>query len=56
MLIAGGILYSLGAVIYARRSPDPVPNVFGYHEVFHSLVVVACGMLFVCIHACLSAA
>jgi hemolysin III len=54
MLVGGGLLYTLGAVIYTRRRPDPVPNVFGYHEVFHALVVVACGMLFVCIHACLA--
>ncbi len=53
MLVGGGLLYTIGALIYARRRPDPVPNVFGYHEVFHALVVVACAMLFVCIHACL---
>ncbi len=41
LLLAGGILYSLGALVYALRRPDPVPHVFGYHEVFHSLVVVA---------------
>jgi len=41
LLLAGGIFYSLGALVYARRSPDPVPHAFGYHEVFHSLVVVA---------------
>lgn len=40
----GGILYSIGGVIYARKRPDPVPNVFGYHEVFHSLVVAAAGL------------
>ena len=41
LLLAGGIVYSLGALVYALRRPDPVPHVFGYHEVFHSLVVVA---------------
>jgi hemolysin III len=41
LLLAGGILYSGGALIYALRRPDPVPHIFGYHEVFHSLVVVA---------------
>ena len=35
----GGVLYTVGAVIYARRSPDPLPDVFGYHEVFHSLTI-----------------
>jgi hemolysin III len=40
-LALGGVLYSTGAVIYARKRPDPVPTVFGYHEVFHLLVLVA---------------
>jgi len=41
LLLAGGAPYSIGAVIYALRRPDPVPAVFGYHEVFHALVVAA---------------
>jgi hemolysin III len=40
----GGILYSVGGVIYARKRPDPAPAVFGYHELFHSLVVAAAGL------------
>lgn len=42
LLLAGGIVYSLGAVTYALRRPNPVPGVFGYHEVFHAMTVVAC--------------
>jgi len=38
---AGGLLYTLGAVVYARQRPDPAPAVFGYHEVFHALVIAA---------------
>jgi hemolysin III len=41
LLMAGGVLYTLGAVAYARKRPDPWPTVFGYHEIFHALVVVA---------------
>lgn len=41
LLAAGGLVYSLGAVVYAARRPDPFPRVFGYHEVFHALVIVA---------------
>lgn len=40
-LAAGGVLYTIGGVVYAIRRPDPVPGVFGYHEVFHALVLVA---------------
>ena len=41
LIIGGGVLYTAGAVIYALRKPNPVPGVFGYHEVFHALVVAA---------------
>jgi len=44
LLMAGGIVYSLGALVYALRRPDPAPAVFGYHEVFHALVVIAAGI------------
>ncbi len=40
-LVAGGVAYTVGAVIVARRRPDPWPSVFGYHEVWHVLVLVA---------------
>jgi hemolysin III len=41
MIGLGGILYTLGAVVYALRRPDPAPAVFGYHEIFHALVIAA---------------
>ncbi len=41
LLACGGAAYTLGAVIYAARRPDPFPRVFGYHEVFHALVIAA---------------
>ena len=41
LLAVGGVLYTFGAVVYARRTPDPVPAVFGYHEVFHACVIGA---------------
>ena len=41
---AGGVLYTAGAVIYALRRPNPVPAVFGYHEIFHLLVIVAASL------------
>ncbi|HEU6446112.1 MAG TPA: hemolysin III family protein [Gaiellaceae bacterium] len=41
LLAAGGVLYTGGALVYARGRPDPVPAVFGYHEIFHTLVIAA---------------
>jgi hemolysin III len=49
LLIAGGLLYSLGAIVYAVRKPDPLPQVFGYHEVFHALTIVAATCQYVAI-------
>jgi hemolysin III len=40
----GGVLYTAGAVVYAFRRPDPAPSVFGYHEVFHALVIAAAAL------------
>jgi hemolysin III len=41
LLVTGGLLYTVGAVVLARKRPDPRPAVFGYHEVWHTLVVGA---------------
>lgn len=41
LLLLGGVAYTVGAVTYARKRPDPVPRVFGYHELFHVLTLVA---------------
>jgi hemolysin III len=48
LLILGGVLYMVGAVIYARQRPDPFPRVFGFHEVFH-LLVIAGNLAFVAV-------
>jgi hemolysin III len=44
LIVAGGALYTTGAVIYALKRPDPAPAVFGYHEIFHLLVIVAAAL------------
>ena len=49
LLAAGGIAYTAGAVVYARRSPDPIPAAFGYHELFHALTLVALACQYVAI-------
>jgi hemolysin III len=41
LLLAGGLVYSIGAIVYATRRPDPWPETFGYHEVFHLCTIVA---------------
>ena len=47
LLATGGVLYSVGAVVYALKRPDPWPRTFGFHEVFHALVVAAAVVHFV---------
>jgi hemolysin III len=41
LFAAGGLLYSVGAAVYALRRPNPWPRTFGFHEVFHALVILA---------------
>jgi hemolysin III len=42
LLVAlGGVLYTAGAIVYVRRSPDPLPDTFGFHELFHALTLAA---------------
>ena len=47
LIAAGGLAYTFGAVIYAFQRPNPFPKTFGYHEVFHALVVAAAACHFV---------
>jgi hemolysin III len=44
LVVAGGLAYSLGAVVYAVKRPDPWPATFGYHELFHALTLVGAGL------------
>ena len=49
LLGVGGLVYTAGAVVYVRRKPNPAPAVFGYHEVFHALTIVAVACQYVAI-------
>jgi len=49
LLLAGGLAYSAGAVVYALKKPNPVPGVFGYHEVFHACTIVGAVLHYVVI-------
>lgn len=50
LLLAGGIVYTIGAVIYAVKKPDPWPKILGYHEIFHALVIVASALHFIVVY------
>jgi len=49
LLATGGVAYTAGAVGYVWRRPDPFPRIFGYHEVFHALTIVALSFQYVAI-------
>ena len=49
LLLLGGLAYTLGAVAYGAKRPNPVPGVFGYHEVFHALTLVGATLHYVVI-------
>ena len=49
LLAFGGLAYSVGGVVYARKRPDPWPATFGYHEVFHTLVVIGAACHYVAV-------
>jgi hemolysin III len=49
LIAIGGAAYSVGAIVYARKKPDPYPAVLGYHELFHLLTILAAGCFYVTI-------
>jgi hemolysin III len=49
LILLGGLVYSAGAVVYGRKSPDPSPTWFGFHEIFHACTVIAAGCHFAAI-------
>jgi hemolysin III len=51
LLLAGGLSYTAGAVVYARQRPDPVPRVFGFHEVFHACTIIGAALEYAAIAA-----
>jgi hemolysin III len=51
LFLVGGILYSIGATVYAARRPDPWPRTFGFHELFHTLVIAAAIVHFIAMAA-----
>ena len=55
LLIVGGLIYTLGAIIYAAKWPNPFPEIFGYHEIFHILVMIASVFHFIVIYRLIAA-
>ncbi|BCL78059.1 hemolysin [Ktedonobacteria bacterium brp13] len=49
LLLLGGILYTIGAVVYALKKPDPFPRIWGYHEIFHLLVILGSVAFVACV-------
>jgi len=49
LLAAGGLIYSAGAVVYAAQRPDPWPRTFGFHEIFHALVILAAAAQYIAV-------
>ncbi|MEO8706342.1 MAG: hemolysin III family protein [Kofleriaceae bacterium] len=49
MLVVGGAWFTVGAFVYLVRRPDPWPSVFGYHEVFHVMIILGCACHFVAV-------
>jgi hemolysin III len=47
LLAVGGLLYTVGAVVYATKRPNPWPSTFGFHEIFHALVILAAAVQFI---------
>jgi len=54
LLFAGGIAYSIGAVIYAVKKPNPWPGVFGFHEIFHLWVLVGAVLHYLVVYAAIA--
>ncbi len=50
LISAGGLLYSLGAIAYATSRPNPIPGVFGYHEVFHAATILAAACHYIAVY------
>jgi hemolysin III len=46
LVVTGGLLYTIGALVYALRRPDPLPRLFGYHELFHAFTIAAAASQF----------
>ncbi len=49
LMLVGGVFYSVGAVVYARKRPDPSPRWFGFHEVFHACTLAAFAVHYVAV-------
>jgi hemolysin III len=49
LLLSAGLIYSIGALAYVLKRPEPIPGVFGHHEVFHLFTIIAAGVHFACV-------
>ena len=56
LLLGGGIAYSVGAVIYALKRPNPTPGTFGFHEIFHVMILAGAVLHYIPVYMAVAAA
>lgn len=54
LLFVGGLIYILGAIIWASKRPNPFPGIFGFHEVFHLLVIIGAVLHYLVVYTAIS--
>jgi hemolysin III len=54
LLVAGGAAFTVAAFVYLLRWPDPAPATFGYHEVFHAIIIAGCACHFASVAVCVT--
>lgn len=54
LVFAGGVAYTLGALIYAIKKPNPFPGVFGFHEIFHFLIIAGAVLHYIVVYTAIS--
>jgi hemolysin III len=56
LILGGGIAYSIGAIIYALKKPNPVPGIFGFHEIFHVMILAGAVLHYIPVYMAVAAA
>jgi hemolysin III len=54
LIVAGGLSYSIGAIIYALKRPNPIPGVFGFHEIFHVMILAGAALHYIPVYTAIA--